>query len=243
MTRILVLWEDKSYRMADRCLRRTLRSLLDAGTQPPELFHDTVHGNGGFEPLLKRDWPIAMQKGLSNRSGPIEQLICIADADRASSICSIESPPSFPQSTDDWVARANHSWTTKLRSNAPLAPERIHGHFLRWSLESLLIALHDVDSVLSKLACHNREGLTRYLASCEPRPTKVVDKEFVERFRKPQKCLDNMQDAAGATRAGKGSVPRDDALDEGSRVALDRIKERVPDRVTIAQFVQKIATS
>lgn len=240
MSRILVLWEDKFYQKLDVCLRRILRSLPTPTTQPLEITPFGVQGNGGFEPFLRQEWPIAATKGFLRSHGPIEHLICIADADRASEVCSVEPPPHFPEPTEPWVQRANQAWTQKLRATTPLAPERIHGRFLRWSLESLLIALHDVESVLRKLDCRNRDGLSTYLATCDPRPTEVASTQFVERYRTPQKCLDKMLEAANAPRSRKGSVPRDDALDEGSRLALDRLKERVPDLVTIAQFVQKI---
>ncbi len=241
MTRVLVLWEDKFYQKLDVCLRRTLRSLPNTGTNTLEITPFGVQGNGGFDPFLRNDWPIAARKGFLRSHGPIEQLICIADADCATSVCGIEQPPGFPNPTDAWVTRANDTWTAKLRSIAPLAADRVHGRFLRWSLESLLIALHDVDSALRKLACRNRDALTKFLQSCNPPPAEVVSGQFVERFRAPQYCLDQMLKAAGATRSGKGSVPREDALDEGSRVALDRLVTRVPDILSIAQFVQKLA--
>lgn len=241
MTRILILWEDKYCQKLDLCLRRILHSLPNASGQPIEITRFGVQGNGGFEPFVRTTWHTAAGKGILKSNGPIDELICIADADRAASVCTIEPPPAFPLTTDTWIGRANQSWTAKLRACATFASDRVHGLFLRWSLESLLIALHDVEPVLKKFDCRDREGLTKYLASCDPHPNEIAAKDFVERFRAPAKCLDKMLDAAGAPHTRKGSVPREDALEIGSREALDRLKARVPDLVLAAEFVQKIA--
>ncbi|MDI1449662.1 hypothetical protein [Polyangium sp. 6x1] len=240
MTRILVLWEDKFFQKLDTCLRRALRTTREAGTSGAEITAFGVNGRGGFDPFIRADWPIAARRGFLRSSGPIDHLVCIADADKATTCCTIEDPPKAPARTDNWVIRASNAWTTKLRTSATF-PDRIHGHFLRWNSESLLIAAHDVEPALQKLQCRNREGLAAFLRTCDPIPGSVPPEMFVEQFRKPQGCLEKMLEAGGSAQHRKGSVPRDDALDEASRTALDRLLGRVPDLLSIAQLLQRLA--
>ncbi|MDC0743315.1 hypothetical protein [Polyangium mundeleinium] len=242
MTRILVCWEDQHNAKLDQCLRRALRHTLgDTGASTPELHRHGVRGHGGFAPFIRDQWPSAAKQGSPGSRGPIDYLVCIADADKATTCCPIEAPPKAPAPTDGWVTRASNAWTVKLRSSTNFDPDRIHGHFLRWNSESLLIAAHDVDPALQKLQCRNREALAAFLRGCDPIPGSLPSELFVEHFRKPQGCLEKMLAAGGAPPHRKGSVPRDDALDEASRTALDRLLGRVPDLLSIAQLLQRLA--
>lgn len=76
-------------------------------------------------------------------------MLFIADADRAHDCAPIGPPP--PAATQTWVDEANQAWTAKLRAAAPLGADRVHGRFLRWHQESLLIAGHDHPRVLARL--------------------------------------------------------------------------------------------
>jgi len=238
MSKILILWEDEHHQMLDRCLRRALQRL---GAPWLELFPVGVRGNGGFEPFVSRDWPKAVQKGLPKSNGPIEFLVCIADADRAHQCCAIEAPPTAPAPTTEWVERANTRWTEVLRSKASLAPERIHGRFLRWNQESLLIAAHDIEAAMKRLGCHDMARITAFLRSCSPDPLASPDALFVEQYRKAGKCLEDMLKAAGVSPSRKGTPPRRDALDEASRLAMEKLCARVPDLAALAALIRDLA--
>lgn len=240
MTRVLVCWEDQFHAKLDLCLRRALRRGASVG---PELFFDGLRGNGNFPVFIERDWPKAAQRGLPKSAGPIDHLICVADADRATQCCAIEPPPAAPASTTDWVRRADEAWTQALRKATTLDPARIHGLFLRWNQESLLIAAHDVSGVLQKLRCPASRAVQDHLSGCKPSPIGCSDADFTDLFRKSGRCLEDMLKAAGQDAPRKGSVPRDDALDEASRVAIERLCTRVPDLLKIAHHIRALATT
>jgi hypothetical protein len=235
MTKVLVCWEDRFHEKLDLCLRRALRRSARPG---PELFFDDARGNGGFEPYVRRDWPKLVQKGLLKSGGPIDYLICVADADRASTCCSIELPPAAPSSTSAWVQRANEAWTDALRRAAGLESARIFGRFLRWNQESLLIAAYDIEGALKRLGCRDLEAVKTYLRSCAPSPADAPNELFTEQYRKAGKCFEEMLKAGRGSPLRKGSQPRDDALEEASRLAIDRLCARVPDLADLADQVR-----
>jgi hypothetical protein len=235
MTNVLVCWEDRFHQELDRCLRRALRhtGLLS----PPQLYSIDCGGNGGFVPYIKRTWAIAVTRGLPKTAGAIDYLVCVADADRASKCCDIEPAEAI---TADWIGRANHAWTTKLRTAATMAPERISGQFLRWNQESLLIAAHDVEETLTALGCRNRSLVTKHLQGCSPSPLQIADAAFVDHFRKPERCLEDMLKAAGVSLPKKGTPPRGDALEAASKHAIDRLCARVPDLAALADAIRNL---
>lgn len=241
MSRILVVWEDRFHDKLDLCMKRMLRHL---GLAPPALFFDRVLGYGGFEPYVKESWPEAAHRGLvrpGNRSGgPIDQLICIADADRAHECCAAQNPASVAGPTAIWLAGANDLWTAKLRAAATTKPERIHGLFLRWSQESLLIAAHDVPEALAALGCRDQGRLAKHLAACSPSPLSVADADFADRFRKPERCLEDMLKASGARVPKKGAPPRGDAIEAALASDVAKLCGRVPDLVTLANLASSL---
>ena len=238
MTNVLVVWEDRFHAKLDLCLKRTLRHL---GVPPPVLCFDKVLGYGGFKSYVEASWPEAAHRGLvrtSNRSGgPIHHLVCVADADRAHECCAVDNPTTVAGSTAAWLAEANERWTAKLRATATTAPERIHGRFLRWSQESLLIAAHDVDQALAPLGCRDLGRVRKHLQACSPSPLSTPDAEFADSFRKPERCLEDMLKAAGASIPKKGAVSRDDAIDAASTHAIAKLCARVPDLAMLAHLV------
>jgi len=233
--RALVCWEDRFHEKLDVCLRRTLRHL---GLTSPALFFDDCRGNGSFVPYIERDWPKMVHRGLVKSGGPIDYLICVADADRAQDCCSVELPPQ--ESSAAWVERANQSWTAVLRAAAPIAPERILGRFLRWNQESLLIAAHDIENAMKHLGCRDQSALIKHLRACNPSPFTTQDQLFVDHYRKPGKCLDDMLKGAGSAAPRKGAQPREDALEEASKQAIDRLSARVPDLAALADTISKL---
>jgi hypothetical protein len=238
MTRILILWEDLHHDKLDRCLRRAIRHL---GIPSPDLSFANCRGNGGFLPYLSQNWLRISRSGLVKSGGPIHHLVCVADADRAHECCSVENPATVSGATATWLARATEAWTQKLRGGASVSPERIHGHFLRWNQESLLIAAHDVEEALTALGCRDHGKVRSHLAACQPSPTATPDPEFADRFRRPERCLTDLLKAAGARVHAKGTPPRGDALEAASARAIDRLCARVPDLPSLARLVGGLA--
>lgn len=241
MIKVAVCWEDSLHKKLDLCLRRALRQRLPQGPSPQLFFIDS-RGNGGFDPYVRSDWPKARIKGFPKSHGPLDYLLCIADADKASECCpTIERPPDGDGTSGDWVIRANDAWTAKLRAATTLEPSRVFGVFLRWNQESLLIAAHDVPGALEQLGCKRPDLLQAYLRSCAPSPLNTPDHLFADRFRKSGRCLDEMLKAAQAPSSKKGSAPRDDVLDIASGKAIDRLCARVPDLAALADRITALA--
>ena len=71
---------------------------------------------------------------------------------------------------------------------------------------------------------------------CDPSPEGTADDSFVEHHRKASRCLDEMLGSAGLS-VPKGSQPRDDALDEASQLAIERLCARVPDLIGLADLL------
>ncbi|MFO0758349.1 MAG: hypothetical protein U0359_17790 [Byssovorax sp.] len=240
MSRVLVVWEDSQHDKLDLCLRRAIRHL---GLPPPALYFTDCRGNGGFIPYLKKDWLKACRVGLIKSNGPIDHLVCVADADRAHECCPVDNPSIVAAPTAPWLARADALWTDKLRAEAPVGPERVHGRFLRWSQESLLIAAHDVDETLAALRCRDRRKIQKHLEGCAPSPLSIPDAEFADAFRKPERCLSDMLKAAGVPVPQKGASPRSDALEAASARAIDRLSARVPELPALARLVSDLGAA
>jgi len=247
MTKILLCWEDKNYQAIDRAFRRVRRhfsSQVSGECQAPALFPFSVRGHGGFQPFINNDWPIAHSRGLLKSAGPIDHTICIADADRATECCDIEKPPKPPESTDDWIRKANVLWTERLRGWTDQAPDRIHGCFIRWNRESIVIAGFDNPAVLTRLADgnkYNTEELATFLKQCGPDPSKMPLDKFVDEFRTPTGCLAEMIEAMKLRPRKKTDQSCDDAINEISKRDILKLSERVPDLTCIARLVVSLS--
>lgn len=240
MIRILVCWEDEYHAKLDLCLKRALHVVGDKPSSA--LFFAGVRGNGGFEPYVRRDWPKAARVGLPKSGGPIDYLVCVADADRAQDCCGVDRPPPAPAPTAEWVTRANELWTAQLQAAATLSAERVIGRFLRWNQESFLIAGHDIESALARLGCANTAAIAQHLATCSPSPRTTADALFTDTFRHSSQCLDDLIKRGGGQSTKKGSILRDDALDEISKVGIPQLCARAPDLASLAELVQRLAT-
>jgi hypothetical protein len=234
VTRVLVVWEDLHHDKLDLCLKRAIRHL---GIASPQLSFVNCRGNGGFAPYLAQNWLRLSRSGLVKSGGPIDHVVCVADADRAHECCAVPSPTTVTAPTATWLARANEAWTAKLRTPETVVPERVHGLFLRWNQESLIIAAHDVDEALVALGCRDRGQVKKHLGACLPSPLSTPDVDFADAFRKPERCLEDLVKAAGARMPGKGTPPRGDALEAASSRAIDRLCARVPELPALARFV------
>ncbi len=120
MTKILVLWEDAYHGALDRCVRRAIQH-LGGGLTPLELYFDDVRGNGGFTPYVQQDWPIAASRGLAKSRGPIDHLLCVADADRAHLLKAAGARPSKKgaPARDDALDAASRRSIDRLCARVP----------------------------------------------------------------------------------------------------------------------------
>lgn len=236
----MVYWEDRFHDKLDLCLRRAIRSNTAPAHAELQLFFDDVRGNGAFGRAVRTDWPKLVGKGLPKSAGPIDYLVCVADADKATDCCPIEPAPPPGQSTEAWVKEANKAFTAALRAEASIASERVFGFFLRWSQESLLIAAHDVEATWKRLGCTNLQALQAFITACKPSPHQISDHDFTDHFRKAEQCLAGLLQAGGAPNSRKGAVPRDDALEEASRAAIDKLCARVTDLAHLATHIASL---
>jgi hypothetical protein len=245
VARVLILWEDRYCDGLDRFLRGAVRFVRrHRAIAPPQIFPHAVRGWGNFKPFVHHDWPRMRRAGWKlpsdlRGSGPVDYLLCVADADAAAECC--RGLGSCHDDTDLWVRMANERWTTELRANAQVDAQRIHGCFVRWSRESLLIAGFDSPRALARLADGRKfdaAGLATFLGSCQPSPKETDDDLFVERFRSPGECLKKMLAAGGFPPLRKNAVPVEDALKELSREPdLERVLLRVPDLLCLAELL------
>lgn len=243
MKRVLICWEDAYFDGLARCLRRARRARAQDGAVDPALHSVSVLGNGGFAPYLRRTWPVARVRGIPRSGGPMDYVICIADADRAADCCGIALPPPPPALTDAWTDAANQRWTEQLRREADDDREQVFGRFLRWNKESLLIAGHDVPGALAQLSCRDAVNLRRHLAVCDPSPLSLDDGAYVHRYRSPGRCLQDMLKAGKGPALSKGDKRLDDALGEIAEGALAALLARVPDLVGLAELLRDCAQS
>ena len=102
------------------------------------------------------------------------------------------------------IAFASAAWTKHLRTLTSCDPEKIHGLFLRWNQESLLIASHDAEAAMKRLGVRELSPLRAYLRGCSPSPAQLPDEQFTDTYRKSGKCLEDMLKAAGARTTKKG---------------------------------------
>ena len=84
LPRVLIVWEDTYCIKLHLLLKRCVRHLQGPTV---EINKDSSNSNSKFDAYIQKSWPKAHRLGLL-RSGPIDTLICIADADCASVCCS-----------------------------------------------------------------------------------------------------------------------------------------------------------
>jgi hypothetical protein len=241
MARVLVAVEDQHFGPLERAIRRACRHLEPAFPDAHVQF-DTVRGMGGFHRFAGTNLHIARANGWMN-FGQIDAAMCVMDADRASKLLKVPSPPAVE--SDQWLHESEGAFLDKLKEWGAPEDFPIKPHLLRWSLESLFIAGYDTfasDEVLkilgTPLGHHEaRSGLNDYFKNCTPDiPANCPDNEFCERWQKPQRCLDGMVKAVGAASLAKQAVQRVDLtnlLTPGDR--LDTVLQRVPDLEAIAR--------
>jgi hypothetical protein len=240
MIRVLICWEDEYCDKLDVCLRRARHALAGPEDAAPLLMKVSAKGHGGFLPYIRKGWPIARHKGIPKSGGPIDYLVCIADADRAPDCCGVGAPPERPADTSAWVREANQRWTAQLQKEAQDQEGRVIGRFLRWNKESLLIAGHDVPAALDRLGCRDGGGVRSFLQGCKPDPRGLQDHLFVDHYRQPGSCLQELLKAGNGPRLGKGDRRMDDALGEIADHALPNLLSRIRDLAELAELLRRL---
>ena len=244
--RVLVLWEDKYFDEWDKLLKRAVRHL---DGRPIVIEKDTARCNTGYAEYLKLTWPTARGVGLP-RSGPVDYLLCVADADGTRAICDEVDPAPAVDSPatafDEWCRKVNEGWTQQLRRTTDLDPDRVFGRVFRWSKESVLTACHDEQfkDVWAKIGKVDPTKLKGFLQECKPGPPATIeDVDLVNQMRKPQDCIRSGFEAVGVEWHGKNDIKVREAIDRASREHIDVLCRRLPDLAELAKTVIELAHS
>ncbi len=231
---LLVVWEDRYCDELHRLLKRSVRYIRSVNLP---MNKESVEGNGKFKNYLKTTWPIVRKTGFL-RSSPIDYLICVADADRASKCCTSIREPTPSADLTEWIKASNEKWTEELRDFTSLDPDRIHGRFFRWNKESVPAACYDSNEVLAKLGIPNPRILDNFLDKCKPvNPRTAEDADFTHQFRKPGNCLKEGFENVGIKWPGKNAQIIDDAIGKASEVHLEKLLKRLPDLRMLAELI------
>lgn len=243
MTRFVVCWEDRYFEGLDVVLRRIRRHENASLFPEPAIKSETVKGHGGFVDYIRKDWPIALRRGIPGFGVP-DYLLCVADADSASQVCRGISTPPLGNS-DDWCEQANQTWTASLRGLAAQESERVFGFFLRWSRESVLIAGFDEPAMIERLAngafSLHKQTFEAFLQSCLPEPRSI--QRFVDAYTKPNRCFDGLVEALGHKSLRKTDPKVEDTLKQFPRSPGESLLSRLPDLVGMAREINRLSQS
>jgi hypothetical protein len=187
------------------------------------------------------DWPIARTNGLPKSHGPIDHLVCVADADKAHEIVDAVSLPRPEMETTKWVDDANELWTTQLREVARTSPEHVHGRFLRWNRESLVLSGFDLKECQRALGCRRPGAIEKFLDRKRPNP-RSQETVFPDEYRKPFNCISEMLVACGIKMVKKNDIRFEDVIRDVSKSQIDTLARRVPDLESIARTVVDLGT-
>ncbi len=239
---ILLCWEDEYYQNLERALKRVKNRVpVTDYSIERRIYSDTAKGYGGFKQFVNIDWAIARKKGILNpRSrGPIDKLVCIADADRAYECCPKIEKVGVREHSKKWLLEAEDSWTTELRTYTNVDPEHVFGKFIRWNRESIVISCFDQLQVIKRLAAKQVEEntLRSFLENCSPNPLVLDNTEFTDTYRDPSSCLLAMMKELGHTHPRKNHINVEDALGAFPKKISDELMHRIPDFVSIAELI------
>jgi hypothetical protein len=205
--RIAIAWEDRYWEPLHDVLVRRREAHRPAGTTDNiDFLPFPVLGNGGFGRFITVDWPTAHAKGFPNEPGPIEHVICVADADALHPhVPRMAPPPLLPAAVGAWLAIAEPQFLGHLRAKSH-HPATVHAVMLRWAKESLTLAAYDRPQAGDKLGLQiQHPAVQKYLAACARPPGSIPDAEFTDTFRQPVDCIDGALRAQGLSPVGKGS--------------------------------------
>jgi hypothetical protein len=244
--RILVVWEDRYHETLGPFVKRRLMARAPSAPSlvPQVLFH-TSYGVGSFKRYVGSTWDRARASGLPLDKGRIEHMICVADGDKLHEQIQIPAAPPAAADVHAWLSTAEQAWQQHLRALCEGAPpSTVHGRILRWSKESLLLAGYDREPVRRTLGIDvQHEGVRSFLNRCIPLPSALPAAGFTDTFRKPLRCLQEMDEAQRGRRASDLSknVPEiDDALRALAREDHVTVAERVPDIDRIVDLIWQL---
>lgn len=236
--RFLVVWEDAYFDGLSPFIRRRLRA-VEAGRTPAHLAFFAAQGNGRFTNIVSK-WSAMRERGLPTDPGPLDHVICVADADRVHEPLHCEAPPKDLAHVPDWHVRTQGRWEEHLRlACEPHLRSTVHGALLRWSKESLALAGYDQPPFREHLNIDVHEARVRkVLEECVPDPSKVEQAKFTDAFRKPVKCLSTLR----GRDLKKDHPSIDDLLKALAGHYLDVVRSRVPDIDAIVQTMVHLST-
>ena len=241
MIRVLIVWEDGYFETLGPFVKRRVAARVPSvHTGFPQVLFHTSRGAGGFNRYVASIWDSVRARGLPLDKGPIDHLVCVVDGDKLHDhVEIIDRPPADAADVPAWLATAEQAWQEHLHrlcDNAPKAT--VHGRVLRWSKESLVLAGYDCESMKTSLGIDTQTAaVTEHLARCVPAPPTIKGPEFSNTFRKPLRCLIELDGAQRAPRAAvlaKNAPDLDDALRALAQNDCATIAERVPDIDRIA---------
>jgi hypothetical protein len=248
MTRILVAWEDRLHTTLDLFVKRRLSARAPAGeTRFPEVLFHTSAGNGSFTRYVGSTWDNIRGKSLPTNPGPIDHLVCVVDGDRLhEQLEAVGRPPASTADLAAWLSAAEQAWQDHLQSLCNNAPKTtVHGRILRWSKESLVLAGYDREAAKQHLGLDMQSPtLKEHLARCVPVPASVANASFSSTFRRPLRCLTELDEAQRAPRPSsliKNAPELDDTLRALVRDDCALVAERVPDIDRLADLMWQLA--
>lgn len=249
MTRVLVVWEDHHYEALGPFVKKRVSARALAGeSRFPEIVFHTSYGNGGFKRYVASTWENVRSKGLPGNPGVIDHLICVVDGDKLhEQLPTVAHPPASDADVAAWHAATEQAWESHLRGLCDTAPPAtVHGRVLRWAKESVVLAGYDRDAAKQHLGIDLQStSIKEHLALCSPVPSTVENASFSSTFRKPLRCLTDLDTTQRAPRPpalSKNAPELDDALRALAREDCALIAERVPDIDRIADLIWQLAT-
>lgn len=234
---LVVLYEDQYFEEFHKFWKR-----LRQHQKLPALVLEgrTAKGTGGFVnelgPLLRT--PLRQTKR------PPDKVVCLADADRPKNLFS--SAPLAPIANADiarWIDTLEQDWKAHLVKECSLSPidaARVETGCLCWSKESVLLTS---EQQLLAFAGDGAARVQQVVEACTPKPSTVLPAEYTYTYRAPQKCMDQVfQAATNGLRKYKKGRDDEDLLREHfcsmNDAELQAVCERCPDLV---RLVSKLA--
>lgn len=245
MTRVLVVWEDAHCEALGELVKRAVQT--HGGPEVPArptVVRHTSRGNGAFSRYVRNTWPLARARGVPSDPQPIDQMICVVDADRLHELKDVGAKPKPPDVTamDAWHEAAERAWQVWLRTQCdPDGPPAttVHGLVLRWAKESVLLAGFDQPAWVRFLDVDTSAPAvqTELRRQCTSHPREVSAELFTNTFPRPLHCLQLMRQACKLSRLDKNDVTIDDAVSALARESLPTILARVPDLAHLTSLI------
>lgn len=232
---IVLALEDTYKQALFEVIKKAARSIRrDRGLKiSPNLECDSLAGYGGAFSHVQADWRLYRQSGHPRLTGLVDQIVYVLDADVAPMLLANKDGhkqlDGFQFGSELWLREANSLLERQLRAQASADPERVHGFFIRWSKETLLLAAHDQPSSLKAFdiadLAQSQESLYR---SCQPDPRSIPDSEFVTTFTKWKDCVAKIEKHLGV-KVNKKSKDVEAVLKDFGDNQLSLLISRVPD--------------